>query len=117
MTAVTLSPRSVCSATVPPQPRISSSGWAAMTSTESVIDRLPAFSLPVGCRQLTAFQHPAVLGFHFQQRNRTLPARDELAAGVVDRADDRSQTGARLSKRERPERRECGLPHDPALAL
>src|SRR6184192_46878 len=38
MTAVTRSPAFACRATVPPQPRISSSGWAAMTRMPLAID-------------------------------------------------------------------------------
>src|SRR6185312_5451024 len=119
MTAVTLSPRRVCSATVPPQPRISSSGWAAMTSTVSDMVRTvpPDPASPCRLTQRASAEDAPVFGLDFEQRHRALTAGHQLAARFIGRADDGAQAGARLRDRQSVERRQRGAPNLPAPAL
>src|SRR5204863_8622521 len=116
-TAVPRSRRRVCSATVPPQPRISSSGWAAMTTTASLIRHRPRPAAPRLFAQGPAPQHAAVLALDLENHDRALPAGHQLAAGVVFRADHGAEARARLGDGGVAQRRQRGLPHLQAAAL
>src|SRR6266446_1473012 len=90
MTDVTLSPACTWRATVPPQPRTSSSGWAAMTRTRFLSSAiLPAPSRPILVAELAARQHAPIVALQLQQCDGTLAAPHRLPAGFLNWAHDR----------------------------
>src|SRR5688572_1685447 len=114
MTEVTVSPRRVCRAIVPPHPSTSSSGCVPITRTRLLI--APSLSGPIEVAQCAPPQHRAVLSLQLEQHDRALRARDELPTGLVHRAQHWSEDGTRWGVR--PElRRPRGLPHPPARSL
>src|ERR1043165_4704383 len=93
ITAVTSSPSRAWSAAVPPQPRSSSSGWAAITSTRLAIG--PPLSGPGLLGQGVTPEHGAVLPFELEQHDGALTARHQLAARFGHRAHHRTEDLAR----------------------
>src|ERR1044072_9762690 len=87
-----------------------------MTSTESVIDRLPDFAAPVCRAELATLEHAPVERFDFEQRDGPLATGDELTAGVVEGTDHGAEARAGLRERGVVEWRESGRPDGPALA-
>src|SRR5919197_5686424 len=97
----TASPARAWSATVPPHPNTSSSGWAAMTRTrlgERVcIDTGPGATGPQLVAQVPAPQDRPVLLLELEQHHHAFPAivllaaGDHLAARLGYRADQRAQ--------------------------
>src|SRR5437762_5578793 len=85
MAVCTSSPARTCSATVPPHPRTSSSGWAAITRTRLgervLIDVGPHPPGPQLVAQVAAPQDRAILLLELEQHDHTFPAVFLLAAG------------------------------------
>src|SRR5260221_5421388 len=99
MTDVPWSPAFACSATVPPQPRSSSSGCAAITSTRLGMGE--PLARPRLVAELAALEDGPVLGLHVEQDDRAATARDELPAGVGVRAHHRADHIAGVRARDR----------------
>src|ERR1051326_8361490 len=88
-----------------------------MTSTESVIDRLPDLAAPVCRAELATLEHAPVGRLDFEQRDRPLATGDELTARVVEGADDGAEARAGLRERRVVEWRQGGLAGWSAAAL
>src|SRR5438105_11675743 len=123
MTEVTWSPAFACRATVPPQPRTSSSGCAAMTRTRLGMDGCFAFGLetqasPELIAEGATTETIASGVFQLEQDHRARAARHELSTGGLHRADDRPEhfTGFRVG--DRPAiGRQCRVPNPPLSAV
>src|SRR2546430_15769266 len=125
----TSSPARACSATVPPHPSTSSSGWAAITRTRLgervLIDVGPAPPGPQLVAQVPAPQCRAVLLLELEQHDDALAALFLLAAGdhlparLRDGAHQRTEHGAGFdgSGGAVAAQQERGLPHGPARAV
>src|SRR5256885_9789144 len=126
MAVCTSSPARTCSATVPPHPSTSSSGWAAITRTRLgervLIDVGPHPPGPQLVAQVAASQDRAVLLLELEQHDHAFPAVFLLAAGdhlparLRDRTHERPQHGPGLdgSRGAVAAQEERGLPHGPA---
>src|SRR5438105_5606465 len=124
--AYTSLPARACSATVPPHPNTSSSGWAAITRTrlgECVLIGIgPHPSGPQLIAQVPAPQDRAVFLRQLEQHDHALAAVFLLAAGdhlpacLWDGAYERTQHGPGLDGRRGAvaAQEERGLPHGPA---
>src|ERR1700704_1071742 len=101
MTEVTSSPAFVWSATVPPQPRSSSSGWAAMTRIRRLgmdgdLDAETLARPLLRAERLPPQRRPSLVR-DFQEDHGARPACDHLTARRPQRTDDRSQHFTRLA--------------------
>src|SRR5207248_9469279 len=100
MAVCTSSPARTCSATVPPHPRTSSSGWAAITRTRLgervLIDVGPHPPGPQLVAQVAAPQDRASLLLQLEQHDHALPAVSLLAAR------DHPPPGRRAATEPRP---------------
>src|SRR5205823_11031028 len=125
MAVCTSSPARTCSATVPPHPSTSSSGWAAITRTRLgervLIDIGPHPPGPQLVAQGAAPQDGAVLLLELEQHDHAFPpvflvaAGDHLPARLRDGTHERPQHGPGLdgSRGAVAAQEECGLPHGP----
>src|SRR2546429_1458064 len=119
-------PARVCSASVPPHPNTSSSGWAAITRTRLgervLIDTGPHATGPQLVTQIPTPQDGAVFLLELEQHDHALAAVFLLAAGdhlpacLWDGAYERTQHGPGLdgSRGAVAAQEERGLPHGPA---
>src|SRR5256886_2559593 len=126
MAVCTSSPARVCSATVPPHPNTSSSGWAAITRTRLgervLIDTGPHATGPQLVTQIPTPQDGAICLLEPDQHDRALPpvslpaAGDDLPACLRGGAYERTQHGPGLdgSRGAVAAQEERGLPHGPA---
>src|SRR5438270_11256830 len=129
MAVCTSSPARACSATVPPHPSTSSSGWAAITRTRLgervLIDVGPDPPGPQLVAQVPAPQGRAVLLLELEQHADALAtvfllaAGDHLAARLRDGAHQRTEHGPGFdgSGGAVAAQQERGLPHGPARAV
>src|SRR5256885_14042696 len=129
MAVYTSSPARVCSATVPPHPSTSSSGWAAITRTRLgervLIDAGPYASGPQLVAQVPSPQRRAILLLELEQHDDAfaavflLAAGDHLPARLRDGAHERAEHRAGLdgSRGAVAAQEERGLPHRPARAV
>src|SRR2546429_8620615 len=119
-------PARVCSATVPPHPNTSSSGWAAMPRTRLgervLIDTGPHATGPQLVTQIPTPQDGAVFLLELEQHDHALAALflvaagDHLPACLRDGAYERTQHGPGLDGRRGAvaAQEQRGLPHGPA---
>src|SRR2546429_4361987 len=126
MAVCTSSPARVCSATVPPHPNTSSSGWAAITRTRLgervLIDTGPHATGPQLVTQIPTPQDGAIFLLELEQHDHALApvfllaAGDHLPACLRDGAYERTQHGPGLdgSRGAVAAQEERGLPHGPA---
>src|SRR5437763_9169369 len=126
MAVCTSSPARTCSATVPPHPSTSSSGWAAITRTRLgervLIDIGPHPPGPQLVAQGAAPQDGAVLLLELEQHDHAFPAvflvaaGDHLPARLRDGTHERTQHGPGLdgSRGAVAAQEERALPHGPA---
>src|SRR5689334_2937045 len=129
MAVWTSSPARTCSATVPPHPSTSSSGWAAITRTRLgervLIDTGPQPAGPQLIAQVAAPQDRAVFLLELEQHDHALAALFLVAAGDHLPACLRDGTHERAQHRAGPDARgravaaqeERGLPHGPARSV
>src|SRR5207302_2496887 len=126
MAVCTSSPARTCSATVPPHPSTSSSGWAAITRTRLgervLIDIGPHPPGPQLVAQGAAPQDGAVLLLELEQHDHAFPpvflvaAGDHLPARLRDGTHSGTQHGLGLdgSRVSVVAQEESGLPHSPS---
>src|SRR2546429_4715858 len=125
MAVCTSSPARTCSATVPPHPSTSSSGWAAITRTRLgervLVDIGPHPPGPQLVAQGAAPQDGAVLLLELEQHDHAFPAvflvaaGDHLPARLRDGTHEGTQHGPGLdgSRGAVAAQEERGLPHSP----